>query len=163
MAQQVKDLPAVQETRRCGFDPWVGKIPWRRKWQPTPAFLPGKSLGQKSQMGDGPWGHKRNTTEQINKNNKASLETFFQFQFLYSLEFNLGSKDKPCSLKMRVSNELWFTLRLLYLNIQIAGRTTQWHLCSTVYVTEQGRVRTHALQGCVKRGFVFWLPLWLCW
>ena len=29
--------------RRCGFDPWVGKIPWRRKWQPTPAFLPGIS------------------------------------------------------------------------------------------------------------------------
>ena len=27
-----------------GFDPWVGKIPWRRKWQPTPVFLPGKSL-----------------------------------------------------------------------------------------------------------------------
>ena len=29
--------------RRCRLDPWVGKIPWRRKWQPTPAFLPGKS------------------------------------------------------------------------------------------------------------------------
>ena len=32
--------------RRCEFDPWVGKIPWRRKWQPTPVFLPGKSHGQ---------------------------------------------------------------------------------------------------------------------
>jgi len=30
------------QCRRCGFDPWVGKIPWRRKWQPTPVFLPGK-------------------------------------------------------------------------------------------------------------------------
>ena len=29
--------------KRCGFDPWVGKIPWRKKWQPTPVFLPGKS------------------------------------------------------------------------------------------------------------------------
>ena len=29
--------------RRPGFDPWVGKIPWRKKWQPTPVFLPGKS------------------------------------------------------------------------------------------------------------------------
>ena len=27
------------QCRRCGFDPWVGKIPWRRKWQPTPVFL----------------------------------------------------------------------------------------------------------------------------
>ena len=34
--------------RRCGFDPWVGKVPWRRKWQPTPVFLPGKSHGQRS-------------------------------------------------------------------------------------------------------------------
>ena len=36
------------QCRRCGFDPWVGKIPWRRKWQPTPVFLPGKSHGQRS-------------------------------------------------------------------------------------------------------------------
>ena len=34
--------------RRCEFDPWVGKIPWRRKWQPIPIFLPGKSHGQRS-------------------------------------------------------------------------------------------------------------------
>ena len=34
--------------KRCGFNPWVGKIPWGRKWQPTPVFLPGKSQGQRS-------------------------------------------------------------------------------------------------------------------
>ena len=34
--------------RRCGFDPWVGKIPRRRKWHPTPTFLPEKSHGQRS-------------------------------------------------------------------------------------------------------------------
>jgi len=33
------------QCRRCGLDPWVGKVPWRRKWQPTPVFLPGKSQG----------------------------------------------------------------------------------------------------------------------
>ena len=44
-AQTVKDLPAEQETR---FDPWVGKIPWRRAWQPTPVSLPGESHGQRS-------------------------------------------------------------------------------------------------------------------
>ena len=32
--------------RRCRFDSWVGKIPWRRKWQPTPVFLPGESQGR---------------------------------------------------------------------------------------------------------------------
>ena len=45
--------------RRCGFDPWVGKIPWRMKWQPTPEFLPGKSHGQRSLAGYSPWDHKR--------------------------------------------------------------------------------------------------------
>ena len=46
--------------RRHGFDSWVGKIPWRRKWEPTPVlvFLFGKSHGQSSLMGDSPWGHK---------------------------------------------------------------------------------------------------------
>ena len=34
-----------------GFDPWVGKIPWKRKWQPTPVFLPGKFHGQRSLVG----------------------------------------------------------------------------------------------------------------
>ena len=37
--------------RRRGFDSWVGKIPWRRKWQPTAVFLPGKSHGQRSLVG----------------------------------------------------------------------------------------------------------------
>ena len=35
--------------RKRGFNPWVRKIPWRRKWQPTPVFLPEKSHGQRSQ------------------------------------------------------------------------------------------------------------------
>ena len=45
--------------RRCGFDPWVGKIPRRRKWQPIPIFLPEKPYGQRSLAGYSPWGHKR--------------------------------------------------------------------------------------------------------
>ena len=40
--------------RRCRFSPWIGKTPWRRKWQPTTAFLPGKFLGQWSLMGYSP-------------------------------------------------------------------------------------------------------------
>ena len=43
---------------RSGLDPWVGKIPWRREWQPTPVFLPGKSHGQRSLVGYSPWGRK---------------------------------------------------------------------------------------------------------
>ena len=37
------------------LDPWVGKIPWRRAWQPTPVFLPGESRGQRSLVGCSPW------------------------------------------------------------------------------------------------------------
>ena len=44
--------------KSCEFDPCVGKISWRRKWQPIPAFLPGKSHGQRSLPGYSPWGHK---------------------------------------------------------------------------------------------------------
>ena len=40
--------------KRCKFDPWVRKIPWRRAWQPTPTFLPGEALGQRSPMGYSP-------------------------------------------------------------------------------------------------------------
>ena len=39
------------QCRRRGFDPWFRKIPWRRKWQPTPVFMPGKSHGQRSLVG----------------------------------------------------------------------------------------------------------------
>ena len=42
----VKNPPANADV--CQFDPWVGKIPWRRRWQPTPVFLPGESHGQRT-------------------------------------------------------------------------------------------------------------------
>ena len=53
--------PACQgrRCRRRWFDPRLGKIPWRRKWQPSPVFLPGASCGQRSLMGYSPWGDKR--------------------------------------------------------------------------------------------------------
>ena len=51
---------------RLGFDPWVGKIPWRRKWLPTPGFLPGESHEQRSLEGYGPGGCKESgTTERL--------------------------------------------------------------------------------------------------
>ena len=48
------------------LDPWVGKIPWRRKWQPTPVLLPRKSHGLRSLVGYSPWGRKESDmTERI--------------------------------------------------------------------------------------------------
>ena len=45
---------SAHQCRKHGFDPWVGKIPWRKKWQSTPVFLPGKSHGQRSLVGCSP-------------------------------------------------------------------------------------------------------------
>ena len=47
--------------RRRGLNPWIRKIHWRRKWQPSPLFLPRKSYGQGSLSGYSPWGHKSQT------------------------------------------------------------------------------------------------------
>ena len=52
--------------KRCRFDPWVGKIPWRRKWQHTPVILSGKSNGQRNLVGYTPGGCKKSdTTERL--------------------------------------------------------------------------------------------------
>ena len=63
-----RDSDGKSVCQQCGrprFDPWVGKIPWRRKWQPTPVLLPGKSHGGRSLVGYSPWGHKEmDTTKQ---------------------------------------------------------------------------------------------------
>ena len=47
---------------RPGFDPWVRKIPWRKKWQPTPVFLPRESHGWRSLVDPSPWGCKESDT-----------------------------------------------------------------------------------------------------
>ena len=55
VAQTVKNLSQCRTSR---FDPWVGKMPCRRDWQPTKVFLPGKSQGQRSLVDYSPRGHK---------------------------------------------------------------------------------------------------------
>ena len=62
--QMVRNPPANTGDTRCGFDPWIRKIPWRRAWQPTLVFLPGKSHGQRSLVHYSPWDCKElDTTE----------------------------------------------------------------------------------------------------
>ena len=66
VALVVKNLPFnAGDVRYAGSDLWVGKIPWSRKWQPTPVSLPRKSHGQRSLVGYSPWGRKESDmTEQ---------------------------------------------------------------------------------------------------
>ena len=58
MAQRLRICPQCRRLRRHRFNPCVGKMSWRRKSQPTPAFLPGESHGQRSLAGYSLWVHK---------------------------------------------------------------------------------------------------------
>ena len=60
--------------KRCRFDPWVRKIPWRRKWQPTPVFLPGESHGQRSPAGYSPQGSHTQLKQLSTHANKSGFE-----------------------------------------------------------------------------------------
>ena len=62
------------QCRRPLFDPWVGKIPWRSKWQASTVFLPGESHGQRSLADYSPWGHKRSQTVNNTKQQQQAWE-----------------------------------------------------------------------------------------
>ena len=91
------------QSRRCRSDPWVRKIPWRRKWPPTLVFLPEKSHGQRNLAGYSPWGHKvLNMTELLNNNNILHIrglkfsKTFISFwksEDWYLAELALDQED----------------------------------------------------------------------
>ena len=61
------------QSRRPRFNPWVGKIPWRRERQPTPVFLPGESHGQRSPVGYGSWSHKELDVTEATGHNTNTL------------------------------------------------------------------------------------------
>ena len=72
-------LSAKEYTCQCGrhrFDPWVRKIPWRRKWLLTLVFLPSESHGQRSLVGYSSWGHKElDMTEQLSTHTHTHSHT----------------------------------------------------------------------------------------
>ena len=93
-----------ESTRRCrrlnrhGFDPWVRKIPWRRQWQPTLVFLPGKSHRQRSLEGYCPWGHKESDMAEwlgIHTHNKCIHE----YTYTHTCwQMNFSSFPRPSCL-----------------------------------------------------------------
>ena len=99
VAQIVKCLPVM---RRPGFSPWVGKIPWRRKWQPTPVLLPGKFHGLRSLVGYSPWGCYR-----VGHDWATSLS----LSFIYDYTVEVRNRFKGLDLIDRVPDELWTEVR----------------------------------------------------
>ena len=84
----VKNLPAnEEELKRCGFDPWVGNIPWRRKWQPTPVFLSGNFHGQRSLVGYSQWGCKELDTTKHNTHTQV-INRMIKYTYI---EFGVGN------------------------------------------------------------------------
>ena len=75
------------QCRRCEFNPWVGKIPWRGKCQPTPVFLPEKSHGWESLAGCNPWGGKESDMTEANKHTHrvVLLLVFWGTSILFSV------------------------------------------------------------------------------
>ena len=72
------------QCRRPGFDPWVRKIPWRRKWQPTPVFLPGKPHGQRSLAGYSPCDRTdSDTTEKLGMHTHTQCDIYAWIHSLY--------------------------------------------------------------------------------
>ena len=84
--------------RRRGLDPWPGKIPWRKKWQLTPVFLPGKHHGQRSLAGYRPWDHKESDmTEWLSTHSSRRLtDKKGEMHTWARLEFS-GSFGKFCN------------------------------------------------------------------
>ena len=115
VTQTVKNLLAMQEI-------WVqslgGEIPWSRKWQPTPVFLPGESHGQRSLVGYSPWDHKKpDTTEWLTLAFIVWMVTEGWWIFYLSLEVRghyfqcccceVSGNWRPTSMCVIISFSLW--------------------------------------------------------
>ena len=130
--------------KRRGFDPWVGKIPWRRKWQPTPVILLGKSYGQRSLVGYSPWDHKElDTTEWLSTQHTVlkmmikitlCLSYFKRVMFSYSESLLLLLYVKGQIVDDR---EAW--------RATVQGLQRVWHSLATKQQPKQ-----RAVQGCMR-------------
>ena len=91
----------MQETQKTWVRSLVGKIPWSRKWQPTPVFLPGKSHGQRSLAGYNPWGQKESdTTEQLN------THTFYKIHHTHKKTTLLCLTKEPIKSHFQVNKSI---------------------------------------------------------
>ena len=103
LTQWLHGKESTCQCRRRGFDPWVRKIPWRRKWQPTPVFLPGRSHEQRSLVGYSPWGRKESDTIE-HACVAFSLSKMFALHFFFPLKLN-GWKSSSITRKKRVKSK----------------------------------------------------------
>ena len=107
----VKNLSANAINTGDRFSPWVGKIPWRGEWLPTPVLLPGEFLGQRSLVGYSPWGHK-----ELDMAEQLSTHTYSQTHlFIHSFSHAFISASTQGYLFYSFDNNsvLWFLILML--------------------------------------------------
>ena len=107
----VKNLPA-----NAGFDLWVWKLPWRRKWQPIPVFLPGKLQDQRSLVGYSPWGCKRIRHDLVSKQQQQMTKWFWKIFLVFISHLYI--------LFCEVFVEIFCLF--IYLNMGIMGLLVPW-------------------------------------
>ena len=90
---------SASRCRRLGFDPWVRKILWRRKWLPTPVFLPGESHEQRSLEGSSPWACKRVGYDWATEHAWYIYIYIYMFNVIYNLKCIFRCKVTFISLK----------------------------------------------------------------
>ena len=158
--------PACQcrRRKRHTFDPCVGKIPWKRKWQPTLVFWPGKSHGQRTLAGYSPWGSQR---VGHNWSNLACMHDW-QITIIY---INAKEYSNYCTITL-ISHASKVMLKILqarlqqYVNRELPdvqagfrkGRGTRDQIANIRWIMEKARVpEKHLL-------LLYWLcqSLWLC-
>ena len=129
----VKNLLPRRSHRRLGFNPWVGKILWRKAWQPTPGFLPGEFHRQRSLVGYNPWGHEESdTTEWLTQTPREALFCLCLIRRLVT-----GFRDYPnnpeLSPHFRFLNLITSAKTLLLNNITFTDpRNLTWHPLGTL-------------------------------
>ena len=106
-----KSICQCKRHKRLGFEPWVGKLLWRRKWQLTAVFLPGKCHAQRSLMGCSPWGHKESEmTEHTHTHTRDDHETIEHNFFLSSPKYDAINNQRS----QKIMLEFWLYLSVNY-------------------------------------------------
>ena len=114
-AKQTQELPTCHrrrasfcQCRRLGFDRWVGKIPWSRKWRPTLLFLPGKFFRQRSLLGYSPQGHKESDMTEWRNTHTHTHEQTLWICWSVNLAFSLFNKSAVLSKSLLILRSIWW-------------------------------------------------------
>ena len=119
----------MQENKRYRFDSWVRKIPWSKKWQPVPIFLPKKSNEQRSLVGYNSWGCKESDmTELLSKNTLPKRQPVLVFLFLHFLSIWEPQSSTPPGHYIHEESQEILTSAVGDNVFEVTGTHTRWFL-----------------------------------